>query len=110
MTKKFNGTIKLHVHDSKPDWDAFLADKAPKAAPNVLVILYDDTDCAAWSPYGGRSQMPTMDPLAANGVTYTQWHTTSVCSPTGIGELKVTECEITQDRALIRNHDHNILR
>jgi arylsulfatase A-like enzyme len=26
--------------------------------------------------------MPTMDRLAANGLTYTQWHTTSVCSPT----------------------------
>ena len=26
--------------------------------------------------------MPTMDKLAANGLTYTQWHTTALCSPT----------------------------
>jgi len=48
----------------------------------VLVVLYDDTGQAAWSPYGGRITMPTMDRLAANGLTYSQCHTTSVCSPT----------------------------
>jgi len=80
--KQFKGTINLDIRDSKPDWDAFLYKKAPKDAPNVLVILYDDTGCAAWSPYGGRINMPTMDRLAANGLTYSQWHTTAVCSPT----------------------------
>ncbi|HET6996530.1 MAG TPA: arylsulfatase [Chitinophagaceae bacterium] len=81
-TKKFKGTIKLDIRDSKPDWPAFLDKKAPEGAPNVLVILYDDTGCAAWSPYGGRINMPTMDRLAKEGLTYTQWHTTAVCSPT----------------------------
>lgn len=78
----FKGKIKLDIRDSRPDWDAFLAPKAPKDAPNVLVILYDDTGQAAWSPYGGGIEMPTLDRLAKNGLTYTQWHTTSVCSPT----------------------------
>lgn len=82
MPKPFRGKINLDVRDSKADWSAFLADKAPKDAPNVLVILYDDTGCAAWSPYGGRIDMPTMDRLAKNGLTYSQWHTTAVCSPT----------------------------
>jgi len=82
MPRPFNGIINLDVHDSKSDWGAFLADKAPKDAPNVLVILYDDTGQAAWSPYGGRINMPTLDRLAANGLTYTQWHTTALCSPT----------------------------
>ena len=48
----------------------------------MLVVLYDDTGLAAWSPYGGRINMPTMDRLADNGLTYTQWHTTALCSPT----------------------------
>ena len=78
----FKGTIKLDLRDSKPDWNSFLYKKAPQDAPNVLVILYDDTGCAAWSTYGGRINMPTLDRLAANGLTYTQWHTTAVCSPT----------------------------
>jgi arylsulfatase len=82
MTRKFKGKIQLDIRKSKPDWAAFLDAKAPKNAPNVLVILYDDTGQAAWSPYGGRIDMPTMDRLAKNGLTYTQWHTTSVCSPT----------------------------
>ena len=37
---------------------------------------------AAWSPYGGRINMPTLDKLAADGLTYTQWHTVALCSPT----------------------------
>ncbi|EJG02145.1 arylsulfatase [Flavobacterium sp. F52] len=80
--KNFKGEIKLDIRDSKGDWPVFLETKAPKDAPNVLIILYDDTGFAAWSPYGGRINMPTMDELAKNGITYTQWHTTSVCSPT----------------------------
>jgi len=82
MPRPFKGTIKLDIRDSKADWDAFLDNRAPKDAPNILVILYDDTGQAAWSPYGGRIEMPTLDRLAKNGLTYTQWHTTSVCSPT----------------------------
>jgi arylsulfatase len=82
MPREFRGTINLDVRDSKGDWDAFLANRAPQGAPNVLVILYDDTGQAAWSPYGGRINMPTMDRLAANGLTYSQWHTTALCSPT----------------------------
>ena len=45
-TKKFKGVVKLDVRDSKADWPAFLDQKAPGGAPNVLVILYDDTGCA----------------------------------------------------------------
>lgn len=80
--KSFTGKIELDVRDSVSDWDAFLPDKAPAGAPNVLVILYDDTGQAAWSPYGGRVEMPTMQRLADQGLTYTQWHTTALCSPT----------------------------
>ncbi len=56
--KKFGGDIKLDIRDSKGDWPAFLETKAPKDAPNVLIILYDDTGFAAWSPYGGVSICP----------------------------------------------------
>ncbi|MGN6198142.1 arylsulfatase [Humibacter sp.] len=82
MPREFKGDIKLDVRDSKADWDAFLPDKPPQGAPNVLVVLYDDTGQAAWSTYGGRINMPTMERLAAGGLTYTQWHTTALCSPT----------------------------
>ncbi|WP_157002145.1 arylsulfatase [Agromyces laixinhei] len=82
MTKEFAGKIELDVRNSTPDWDAFLPATAPEGAPNVLVVLFDDTGQAAWSPYGGGINMPTLDKLAENGLTYTQWHTTALCSPT----------------------------
>ena len=80
--ESFNGVVKLDVRDSTPDWAPYTAKKAPEGAPNFLFVLYDDTGLAAWSPYGGGINMPTLDKLAANGVTYTQWHTTALCSPT----------------------------
>src|SRR5262249_32873623 len=76
-----NAVIKLDVRDSKADWTPYIPKKAPAGAPNFLFILYDDTGLAAWSPYGGRISMPTLDRLAANGLIYTQWHTTALCSP-----------------------------
>jgi arylsulfatase len=80
--KEFKGVIKLDVRDSTPDWGPYELKKAPEGAPNVLIVLYDDTGLAAWSPYGGRINMPTLDRLARDGLTYTQWHTTALCSPT----------------------------
>ena len=82
MARPFQGRINLDIRDSTPDWDAFLPERAPEGAPNVLVVLYDDTGCAAWSPYGGRIEMPTLQRLADDGLTFAQWHTTALCSPT----------------------------
>lgn len=80
--KKFNGVIKLDIRDSKADWEPFLPKKAPEGSPNILFVLYDDTGLASWSPFGGRINMPTLQKLADNGLMYSQWHTTALCSPT----------------------------
>lgn len=58
---EFNGVINLDVRDSIADWSPYELPRAPDGAPNVLVVLYDDTGLASWSPYGGRINMPTMD-------------------------------------------------
>jgi len=78
----FKGDIKLDVRESTADWNPYIRKKAPEGSPNILFILYDDTGLATWSPYGGRVNMPTLDKLAADGLTYTQWHTVALCSPT----------------------------
>ncbi|MGY6275762.1 arylsulfatase [Methylomonas sp. MgM2] len=78
----FKGKIELDIRNSEPDWSLYTPKRAPEGAPNILFILYDDTGQAAWSPYGGRINMPTLDKLANEGLTYTQWHTTALCSPT----------------------------
>ena len=78
----FNGVINVDVRDSVQDWGPWTQPTAPAGSPNILIVLYDDTGLAAWSPYGGRIEMPTMQRLADGGLTYTQWHTTALCSPT----------------------------
>jgi arylsulfatase A-like enzyme len=82
MNEDFKGVIKLDIRDSTPDWSPYELKHAPQGAPNVLVVLYDDTGLAAWSPFGGRINMPTLQKLADDGLMYAQWHTTALCSPT----------------------------
>jgi arylsulfatase A-like enzyme len=81
VSKEFKGTIKLDVRDSKADWTPYEQPKAPKDAPNVLIVLYDDTGLASWAPFGGKINMPTLQRLSDNGLRYAQWHTTALCSP-----------------------------
>jgi arylsulfatase A-like enzyme len=82
VNEDFKGVIKLDVRDSTQDWTPYELKHAPDGAPNILVILYDDTGMASWAPFGGRIEMPTLQRLADNGLTYSQWHTTALCSPT----------------------------
>ncbi len=56
--------------------------KAPKDAPNVLWIMLDDVGFGASSAFGGLIETPTFDSLANNGLRYTNFHTTGICSPT----------------------------
>jgi arylsulfatase A-like enzyme len=80
--RKFKGVMKLDVRDSIPDWEPYTPTKAPKGSPSILFVLYDDTGLGAWSPFGGGINMPTLQKLADNGLVYSQWHTTALCSPT----------------------------
>jgi arylsulfatase len=56
--------------------------KAPKGAPNVVIVLIDDLGLGATSAFGGPIQTPTMEKLASNGLRYNNFHTTALCSPT----------------------------
>jgi len=55
---------------------------APKGAPNVIVILVDDLGFGGTSHFGGPVATPTFDKLAAQGISYNQFHSTALCSPT----------------------------
>lgn len=52
-----------------------------KGAPNVIWILLDDVGFGASSAFGGQIQTPTFEYLANQGLRYTNFHTTGVCSP-----------------------------
>jgi arylsulfatase A-like enzyme len=56
--------------------------RPPKGAPNVLIVLLDDVGFGASSAFGGPCATPTAERLAANGLKYTRFHTTALCSPT----------------------------
>src|SRR5690349_10079666 len=76
----FKGKIAVSAKDSRPDWPETV--KAPKDAPNVVVILLDDIGFADTSTFGGAAQTPELDQLAARGLRYNNFNTTSVCSST----------------------------
>ncbi|OLF10680.1 arylsulfatase [Actinophytocola xinjiangensis] len=82
MARTFNGTINVDVRDSVPDWEPYLQPTAPTDAPNVLYIVLDDVGFSAMQPWGGLIETPHINRLASNGLTYTNWHTTALCSPT----------------------------
>jgi arylsulfatase A-like enzyme len=61
--------------------------KAPKGAPNVVIVLIDDIGFGHSSAFGGPISMPTVEKLAAGGLKYNRFHTTALCSPTRVALL-----------------------
>jgi arylsulfatase A-like enzyme len=82
MAKPFKGTINVDIRDSEPDWTPFEPPVAPYGAPSVVYIVLDDVGFSALNCYGGPIETPNIDRIADQGVRYTQWHTTALCSPT----------------------------
>ncbi|WP_455371081.1 arylsulfatase [Petrachloros mirabilis] len=76
----FKGQIGLSAKDSRPDFPQPI--HAPQGAPNVVLILLDDVGFGASSTFGGPVDTPILERLARNGLRYTQFHTTALCSPT----------------------------
>jgi arylsulfatase A-like enzyme len=77
---KFGGVIKEKATESTPWWAPRVV--PPKGAPNVLLIMTDDTGFSAPSTFGGVIPTPALDRIAAAGLRYTNFHSTSLCSPT----------------------------
>ncbi len=78
--QKFGGEIELNAAQSKPYWPMRVV--PPKGAPNILLIMTDDVGFGAPSTFGGVIPTPTLDRIAADGLRYTNFHSTSLCSPT----------------------------
>ena len=76
----FGGTINLDAKDSKPYWPPTVV--PPKGAPNVLLIMTDDQGYGLTSTFGGVIPTPCMDRIAKDGLRYTEFHSTALCSPT----------------------------
>ena len=61
--------------------------KAPKGAPNVVIVIIDDIGFGSAGSFGGTIDTPTFDKLANQGVKYNQFHTTAVCASTRMSLL-----------------------
>ncbi len=77
---KFGGVIKEKASESKAWWAPRVV--PPKGAPNVLLIMTDDSGFGAPGTFGGVIPTPALDRIAKNGLRYTNFHSTSLCSPT----------------------------
>lgn len=80
----FTGKVGLTYEDSESEKAEL---KVPSTfgienAPNVLLVMLDDAGYGQTSTFGGGIPTPNLDKLAARGLSYTQFHTTGVCSPT----------------------------
>jgi arylsulfatase A-like enzyme len=78
--QEFKGVIKETAQQSKPYWPARIV--PPKGAPNVLLIITDDAGYGVPSTFGGVIPTPALDRIANNGLRYTNFHSTALCSPT----------------------------
>jgi len=76
----FGGVINERAADSRPWWPPRVV--PPNGAPNVLLIMTDDQGYGVTGTFGGVIPTPAMDRIAADGLRYTQFHSTALCSPT----------------------------
>ena len=73
----FNGYIGQTVAESMPAWPER---KFKPGAPNVVLVVLDDTGFAHLGCFGSTIATPHLDRLALNGLRYNNFHTTALCS------------------------------
>jgi arylsulfatase len=76
----FNGRIGRTWKESEPSFPVPV--KAPPGAPNILYVVLDDVGYGWADTFGGLVETPNITRLAQNGLKYTNFHTTALCSPT----------------------------
>ena len=76
----FKGTIGKTLNDSEPWFE--LPQHPGEDAPNIVVVLLDDTGFAQLGCYGSSIGTENIDNLAADGLQFTNFHVTPLCSPT----------------------------
>lgn len=77
---RFEGSIGRTVADSEVWFDE--PPHPGSDAPNVVLVLLDDTGFAQFGCYGSDIDTPNVDALAAKGLQFTNFHVTPLCSPT----------------------------
>ncbi len=76
----FKGKIGVTMAESLPHWR--MPPRPKKGSPNVIMIVLDDVGYSQLGCYGAPIDTPHIDRLASDGLQYTNFHTTAMCSPT----------------------------
>ena len=77
-----SGLITYDAKDPDSKFPRIEQLRPPKGAPNVLIVLIDDAGFGSSSAFGGPCATPNAEKLAANGLKFTRFHTTAICSAT----------------------------
>jgi arylsulfatase A-like enzyme len=78
--ERFEGKIGRTLAESEPWFDE--QPHPGEDAPNIVVVLLDDTGFAQFGCFGSDIDTPHIDALAAGGLQFTNFHVTPLCSPT----------------------------
>ena len=80
--RPYDGPIFEDAKDRAAKFPPIEPLRPPAGAPNVLIVLIDDAGFGCSSAFGGPCQTPTAERLAGDGLKFTRFHTTALCSPT----------------------------
>ena len=80
--RPYRGFVAYDAKDPDSKFAPITPVRPPAGAPNVLIVLLDDVGFGATSAFGGPCHTPNAERLARDGLRYTRFHTTALCSPT----------------------------
>ena len=80
MQHEFLGRIGSTVAESEAWWPE--QHGANGSQPNILMVILDDTGWSDFGCFGSEINTPAIDALAGQGLRYTNFHVTPLCSPT----------------------------
>src|ERR1700684_883803 len=75
----WGGVVGRTGAESRSWWPPIAQPNA--SAPNIILVLLDDMGFSDVGPFGAEVSTPTLDRLAREGLRFTNYHTTPVCSP-----------------------------
>jgi arylsulfatase A-like enzyme len=74
------GHVGITYADSEPWWPE--PTRPPAGSPDVIMIVLDDVGFGSLGCFGSEIETPTIDALADEGIGFTNFHATALCSPT----------------------------
>jgi len=75
------GSVGNTLNESTHKWRVE-PNRLPDDAPNIVIVMLDDSGFGNADTFGGEIATPTLSRLAEDGIAFNAFHTTAMCSPT----------------------------